>query len=67
MRTVLGGALDERRERQSDDESRADRFGWPEDARLRYYDEDGNRVSKEEWRELGRRKAERRRRAKSAG
>ncbi len=60
--------MGEKRERQPDgDESRVDRFGWPEDARLRYYDDSGNRISKEEWRELGRRKAEkRRRRARSA-
>src|SRR5215210_5344933 len=57
MRTTLGGALDEKRERQPDDESRVGRFGWPEAARLRYFDEDGNRISKEEWRELGRRRA----------
>jgi hypothetical protein len=43
------------------------RFGWPEDARLRYYDEDGNRISEEEWRELGGRRAEKRKRAKAAG
>lgn len=68
MRATLGGALDEKRERQrDDDESRVDRFGWPEDARLRYYDEDGNRISKEEWRELGRRKAEERERAQAIG
>ena len=36
-------------------------------AAWRYYDENGNRISKEEWRELGRRKAEKRKRAKSAG
>ncbi len=30
-------------------------------------DDDGNRISKEEWRELGRRKAERRKRAKADG
>ena len=63
----MGGALDEKRERRTDDESRVGRFGWPESARLRYYDENGNRISKEEWRELGRRKAEKRKRAKSAG
>lgn len=63
----MGGALDEKRERQPDDESRVGRFGWPEGATLRYYDEDGNPVSKEEWRELGRRKAEGRRRARAAG
>ncbi len=34
-------------------------------AGLRYYDEDGNRISKEEWWELGRRKAEKRKRAKA--
>jgi hypothetical protein len=66
MRTTLGGALDEKRERQPDDESRVGRFGWPEEARLRYYDEDGNRISKEEWRELGRRKAEKRKRTRAA-
>lgn len=59
--------MDEKRERQPDDEQRDCRFGWPEGAGLRYYDEDGNTISKEEWRELGRRKAERRRRAKAPG
>ena len=59
--------MDEKRERQPDDESRVGRFGWPEDAKLRYYDEAGKRISKEEWRELGRRKAEKRKRAKAAG
>ena len=59
--------MDRKRERQPDDASRAGRFGWPEDARLRYYDDDGNRISKEEWRELGRRKAERRKRTRAAG
>ena len=58
--------MDEKRERQPDDESRVDRFGWPENAKLRYYDEHGNRISKEEWRELGRRKAEKRKRAQTA-
>ena len=67
MRTIMGGALDEKRERRPDDESRAGRFGWPEGARLRYYDDDGNRISKEEWRELGRRKAKKRKRAEAAG
>ena len=66
MRTILGGALNEKREMQPDDESRVGRFGWPEDAKLRYYDENGNRISKEEWRELGRRKAEKRKRAQAA-
>ena len=65
MHTSLGGVLDENRRRQPDDESRVGRFGWPEGARLRYYDEDGNPISKEEWRELGRRKAEKRKRAKA--
>ena len=59
--------MDERREKPPDDESRAGRFGWPEGAGLRYYDEAGNRVSKEEWRELGRRKAEKRKRSEGAG
>ena len=59
--------MDERRESQPDDESRVGRFGWSKDARLRYYDEDGNTISKEEWREPGRRKAEKRRRARAAG
>jgi len=60
--------LDEKRERQPDDGSQVGRFGWPEGARLRYYDEEGNRISKEEWRELGRRKAQkRRRRSEAAG
>ncbi len=60
--------MDEKREMRPDgDESRVGRFGWPEGARLRYYDEDGNRISKEEWRELGRRRAEKRKRAKAAG
>jgi hypothetical protein len=62
MRATQGGALDKKRERQPDDESRVGRFGWPEGSKLRYYDEEGNRISKEEWRELGRRKAEKRRR-----
>ena len=66
MRAILGGALDEKRGRQPD-EARVGRFGWPEEARLRYYDEDGNAISKEEWRELGRRKAEKRKRARTAG
>jgi hypothetical protein len=64
---ILGGAVDERRERQPDDGSRADRFGWPEGARIRYYDDEGNSISKEEWRELGRRKAERCKRDKAVG
>ncbi len=59
--------MDERRRKQTGDESRVGRFGWPEGAGLRYYDEDGNRISREQWRELGRRKAERRKRAKAAG
>jgi hypothetical protein len=59
--------LDEKRERRVDDESRDGRFGWPEDAGLRYYDEEGNRISKEEWRALGRRKAEKRKRARADG
>ena len=63
----MGGALDEERERRPDDESRVGRFGWPEGARLRYYDEDGNRISKEQWRGLGRGKAEKRKRGKAAG
>jgi hypothetical protein len=67
MRAIPGGALDQKRESQHDDESRVGRFGWPENAKLRYYDEDGNRISKEEWRELGRRKAEKRKRTGSAG
>ncbi len=59
--------MDEKRERQPGDGPREDRFGWPEGAGLRYYDEAGNRISKEEWRELGRRKAEKRRRDPAAG
>ena len=59
--------MDEKRERRPDEESRAGRFGWPEGAGLRYYDEAGNMISKEEWQELGRRKAEKRSRARSAG
>ena len=59
--------MDEKRERQPDDDSQVGRFGWPEGAGLRYYDEDGNRISKEEWRELGRRKVEKRKRAEAAG
>ena len=59
--------MDENRERRPDDGPGEGRFGWPEDARLRYYDEDGNRISKEEWRDLGRRKAEKRRRAAAVG
>jgi hypothetical protein len=67
MRTSLGGALDEQRERQPDDDgSRVGRFGWPGGAKLRYYDGDGNRISKQEWRELGRRKARERGRAEAA-
>jgi hypothetical protein len=58
--------LDEKRERRADEGPRAGRFGWPEGAGLRYYDEDGNTISKEEWRQLGRRKAEKRKRARSA-
>ena len=65
MRPTSGGELEEKRGRQPDDESRVGRFGWPEDARLRYYDEDGNIISKEEWRELGRRKAEKRKGTKA--
>ena len=52
--------MDEQHKRQPDDGLRAGRFGWPEGSRLRYYDEEGNTISKEEWRELGRRKAEKR-------
>ena len=59
--------MDERREGRPDDEGRVGRFGWPGGVRLRYYDEDGNRINKEEWRELGRREAEKRRRAGAAG
>jgi hypothetical protein len=59
--------LDEKREGQPRDESRAGRFGWPEGANLRYYDGYGNRISKEDWRELGRREAEKRKRAEAAG
>jgi hypothetical protein len=60
--------LDEKRERRDDEEGRVGRFGWPEGAGLRYYDEADNTISKEEWRELGRRKAQRRRRrARFAG
>jgi hypothetical protein len=64
----MGGAVDEQRERQPDEEgSRVGRFGWPEGARLRYYDDEGNIISKEEWRKLGRRKAEKRKRDNAAG
>jgi hypothetical protein len=59
--------VDDKRERQPDDGSRVGRFGWPEGVRLRYYDEVGNRISKEEWRELGRHKAAKRKRDKAAG
>lgn len=59
--------MDEKRGRQPDDESQVGRFGWPEGARLRYYDEDGNRISKKEWRILGRRKVEERNRTEAAG
>ena len=59
--------MDEKRDRQPEDESRVGRFGWPEGSRLRYNDDDGNRISKEEWQELGRRKAEERKRAEAAG
>jgi hypothetical protein len=58
--------VDEKRERQPDDGSRVGCFGWPEGSRLRYYDEEGNRIAKEEWRDLGRRKAEMRKRDKAA-
>ena len=59
--------MDEKRERQTDDGPRVGRFGWAEGARLRYYDDEGHRITKEEWRELGRRKAEKRKRAEAAG
>ena len=59
--------MDEKRERRPDEDGRVGRFGWPEGARLRYFDEAGNTISKEEWRELGRRKAEKRRSARSTG
>jgi len=59
--------LDEKRERRAEEEGRVGRFGWAEGAcGLRYYDEDGNRIGKEEWRELGRRKAQKRKRAEAA-
>ncbi len=58
--------MDEKRERRPDDEPWVGRFGWPEGAGLRYYDENGNRIGKEEWRELGRRRAEKRKRAEAA-
>lgn len=67
MPATPGGALEEKRERRPDDGPRAGRFDWPKGAGLRYYDENGDRISKEEWRELGRRKAERRKRAGGAG
>ena len=54
--------MDEKREKQPDEGSRVGRFGWPEGARLRFYDEEGSRISKKEWHELGRRKAEKRKR-----
>ena len=59
--------MDEKRERQPDDGSLVGRFGWPEGARLRYFDEGGERISKEEWRDLGRRKAEKRKQDRAAG
>jgi hypothetical protein len=59
--------LDEKREGRPEDGRRDERFGWPEGAGLRYYDEDGNRISEEAWRELGRRKAEGRKRDKASG
>jgi hypothetical protein len=59
--------VDKKRERQPDDGSRAGRFGWPKGARPRYYGEEGNRISKQEWRALGRRKADKRKQDKTAG
>ena len=59
--------MDEKRVRQPDDGTRVGRFGWPEGARLRYYDEVGNRITEEKWRDLGRRKAEKRKRDRAAG
>jgi hypothetical protein len=60
--------LEDKRDGQPDNGRLSGRFGWPEGARLRYYDEEGNPISKEEWRELGRRKAQkRRRRIEAAG
>jgi hypothetical protein len=56
----------EKREGRPDDDLRAGRFGWPGGSKLRYFDGDGNTISKEVWRELGRRKAENRRRTKVA-
>ncbi len=67
IRATPGGAVDEKPVRQPYDESRVGRFGWPGGSKLRYYDENGNRISKEEWRELGRRKAEKRKRDKASG
>ena len=59
--------MDEKLEGRPDDGSRAGRFGWPEGARLLYYDEEGNTIGKEEWRELGRHKAEKHKRDQAAG
>ena len=57
-RVVLGGALDKRREMRPGDDLRVGRFGWRKGAGLRYYDENGDRISKEDWLELGRHRAE---------
>ena len=59
--------MDGDREGRPDGERPVGRFGWPEGAGLRYYDDKGNRISKEEWRELGRRRAEERERARASG
>jgi hypothetical protein len=40
---------------------RKDYFAYPEDAELTYYDDEGNRISGKEWRDLVRREAARRR------
>jgi hypothetical protein len=58
--------VDEKLEGRPDDGSRAGRFGWPEGARLLFYGEEGKTISKEEWRDLGRRKAEKRKRDQAA-
>jgi hypothetical protein len=59
--------MDEEREWRSGERSQIGRFGWPEGAKLRYYDEEGNTIGKEEWRDLGRRKAKKRKRDRAAG
>jgi hypothetical protein len=59
--------MDEEREWRSGERPQVGHFGWPEGAKLRYYDEEGNTIGKEEWRDLGRRKAKKRKRDRAAG